>query len=73
MQEIKATFEVIGLKAGYSIGLLNDKHVLIRFHHEDDYRRIWLKEQWYMKGFPMRGLKWTPDFRVGPEPSIAPV
>ena len=73
MPEIKIAFETIGLKSSYFIGLLDPQHVLVRFHNEEDYHRMWLREIWYLKKYPMRVFKWTIDFRVDVESSIAPV
>ena len=50
---IKSTFETFGLKAAFSIGLIDPKHVLIKFNHEDDYHKVWLREQWYLQKFSM--------------------
>ena len=63
--------ESFGLKSTFTIGLLDGKHILIRFIHEEDYQRIWLREHWYVRKFLMRIFKWTPDFRVDVESSIA--
>ena len=71
--EIRSVFETIGLKAAFNIGLLDQKHILIRFFHEEDFQRMWLREQWYIKKFPMRVFKWSPQFRVDAESSIAPI
>lgn len=64
MPELKVAFETIGLKSSVSLGLLDAKHLLIRFTHEEDFHRVWLREMWYLKGFRMRIFKWTLDFRV---------
>lgn len=62
--EIHKVFDSIGLRAAFTFGLLDHKHILMRFNHEDNYQRIWLREQWYLKRCPMRMFKWTPEFNV---------
>lgn len=37
----------------------------------DDYYRIWLEKSGSLKKFPMKMFKWTPNFRVDVETSIA--
>lgn len=49
------------------------KDILLRFNHKDDYHCVWLREQWLLKRFSIRVFKWTPDFRLDVESSIAPV
>lgn len=48
LPEIKAALEKFGLKSAFTIGLLDGKHVLLYFIHEEDYHRVWLREQWYL-------------------------
>lgn len=60
--DIKSAIDSIGLKSGFTVGLLDRKHILMRFNHEEDYHRAWLREIWYLKRFPMRVFKWTPEF-----------
>lgn len=69
----KDAFETIGLRAAYSIGLLDSRNVLIRFNHEEDYHWVWIREVWYLKKFPMRLFKWSPNFCADAESSVAPV
>lgn len=73
MLEINAIFETFSLKSTFNTGLLNTRHILIRFNSKEDYHRVWLQEQWYLKRFLMRIFKWTPNFRVDAESSIAPI
>lgn len=40
--EIKVAFETIGC-------LMDSRHILMRFTNEDDYHRVWIREQWYLK------------------------
>lgn len=61
--------EAFGLKSTFSAGLLDNKHVLLRFNNEEDNHRIWLREHLYLRNYPMRVFKWTPDAKM----SIAPI
>lgn len=45
MSKIKSGLDSFGLKAGFLVGLQDGKHILMRFNSEDDYHRIWLREQ----------------------------
>lgn len=65
--------ESFGLKDAFTVGLLDNKHILMRFNHEEGFQRIWLQEQWYFKKFLMQVFKWTPEFRVDAESTIAPI
>ena len=73
ISKIKSALDSIGLKAGFTVGLLDRKHILMRFNHEEDYHHVWLKELWYLKRFPMRVFKWTLDFWVDMESTIEPI
>ena len=46
---------------------------MIEFNLEEDFHRAWLWEKWYVKRFSMRVFKWTLDFSVNAESSIAPI
>ncbi|GAA0170511.1 hypothetical protein LIER_24751 [Lithospermum erythrorhizon] len=39
----------------------------------EDYTRLWIRINWYVKGFPMRMFQWTPDFNPNKESPIYPV
>ncbi|KAK4382459.1 hypothetical protein Sango_2869600 [Sesamum angolense] len=62
-----------GLKGGFTISIINNKHVLISLPNESDYSRLWLKRIWYLQGFPMRVFKWSPTFTPSQESSIVPI
>ncbi|KAF8394103.1 hypothetical protein HHK36_020308 [Tetracentron sinense] len=61
------------LKFDYHIGVIDSRHLLIRFSVEEDYLTIYLKEYCYINGLLLRFIKWTPNFSAGIEPSIVPV
>ncbi|GER38240.1 ethylene-dependent gravitropism-deficient andyellow-green-like 2 [Striga asiatica] len=54
-----------------ALTLMDSRHVLIRPGSEYYYTRLWTKRSWYINGYPMRMLKWTPDFHPDTESSIA--
>ncbi|GAA0160576.1 hypothetical protein LIER_39063 [Lithospermum erythrorhizon] len=39
----------------------------------EDFTRLWMRITWYVKGFPMRMFKWTPDFHPEKESPLTPV
>ncbi|KAG8379878.1 hypothetical protein BUALT_Bualt07G0135100 [Buddleja alternifolia] len=74
MTRLRAKFAALGLlMKDFKIGVLDNKHVWIRLFDSNDYTRIWLKQMWYFDGFPMRVLKWTPDFDPKEESPIMPI
>ena len=73
MEEIRKFFNTLDLKAAFSVGLLDHRHVIIRLNSEHDFHRIWGRHFWYVMGHSMRVFKWTPSFHVDKEPSVAPV
>ncbi|KAF8393777.1 hypothetical protein HHK36_019975 [Tetracentron sinense] len=62
-----------GLRMGFTVGILDSRHLLFRFSLEDDYLMIWIKVVVYIKGFLFRFFKWTPSFISGVESSIVPI
>lgn len=40
LTEVWSVFDTFGLKSAFTVGLLDDKDILIRFNCEDDYHRI---------------------------------
>ncbi|KAL0361197.1 UNVERIFIED_CONTAM: hypothetical protein Sradi_3804200 [Sesamum radiatum] len=73
MQVIRTYFAKLGLRGAYSIGVINVKHIIIKFSNEDDFSRVWLKQIMFLNGFPMRIFKWMPDFNPRIESPITPV
>ncbi|CAI9102756.1 OLC1v1001076C1 [Oldenlandia corymbosa var. corymbosa] len=73
MDEIHKEFKKIGFNGAYTLGLMNPRHVLIRFEQEDDYQRCWIRTFWNIGGFSMRILKWTPGFRFEEDPQVVPI
>lgn len=73
MAALRKAFDTIGFGGSFSLGLLDHKHVLIRFHREEDFQRCWLRRSWAIHDFTMRVFKWTPEFRPDLETPIVPI
>src|SRR5436190_4128261 len=73
MERSRLIFSKLGLRGGFFLGHLDQKHMLIRLNDEEDFNRIWLRESLYLDGFPMRIFKWSPEFRLDCESSTVPV
>ncbi|EOY06960.1 Uncharacterized protein TCM_021522 [Theobroma cacao] len=73
MQEIRQAFKGIGLTGAYVIRWLDYKHILIHLSNEQDFNRIWTKQQWFIANQKMRVFKWSPDFEAEKESPIVPV
>ncbi|XP_027155307.1 uncharacterized protein LOC113755505 [Coffea eugenioides] len=73
MEGLRKDFMSVGFKGSFSLGLLDPRHVLIRFDLEDDFHRCWLRGFWTFQGFAMRVFKWSPTFSANIESSIVPV
>lgn len=73
MESLRRDFLTIGFKRPSCLGILDPRHVLIRFDIERDYHRCRLHGLWSFKGCVMRVLKWTPIFCVATESLIVPL
>ncbi|KAG8380645.1 hypothetical protein BUALT_Bualt06G0037300 [Buddleja alternifolia] len=73
MTRLRAIFMKLGLNKGFKIGVLDHKHIWIRLFDLNDYARVWMKQTWYLDGYPMRVLKWTSEFDPAEESSIMPI
>ena len=73
LDAIRKSFTTIGFTSSFTIGLLDQRHILIHFCLEEDYLRCWTKGLWSIADFPMRTFKWTPDFKVTSESTHAPI
>ncbi|XP_071906094.1 uncharacterized protein [Coffea arabica] len=73
LEVIRKACSAIGFKSNFAVGLLDQRHILIRFCLEEDFLRCWTKGLWSIAEFPMRVFKWSPDFTVSSESSRAPV
>lgn len=73
IEKLQKDFEAFDLKGEFQLGLLDNRHVLIQLHHQQDYLRLYSRAVWYVGGMPMRIFKWTSEFHVDKESSVAPV
>ncbi|XP_031100721.1 uncharacterized protein LOC116004702 [Ipomoea triloba] len=73
MADLRKTFDLIGFGGAFSLGLIDQRHVLINFDLEDDFQRCWLRKSWSIQGYFMNIFKWTPDFRPDIESPIVPI
>ncbi|CAI9089903.1 OLC1v1024555C1 [Oldenlandia corymbosa var. corymbosa] len=73
MEEVHKEFKKLGFHGGYTLGLMNPRHVLIRFQREEDYQRSWIETSWNIARFSMRILKWRPGFKFEKDPPIVPI
>lgn len=73
METIRKAFHGFSLKAYFSIGLLDDQHILIKLFYEEDFMRLWLRDHLYIFKAPMKVMKWTLDFISGYDCPILPV
>ncbi|XP_031120233.1 uncharacterized protein LOC116023377 [Ipomoea triloba] len=73
MADLRKAFDLIGFGGAFSIGLIDNRHVLINFDLEEDFQRCWLRKSWSIQGFFLHIFKWSPDFRPDVESPIVPV
>ncbi|CAI9108595.1 OLC1v1008239C1 [Oldenlandia corymbosa var. corymbosa] len=73
MEEIHTEFKKIGFNGGYTLGLMNPRHILIRFEEEDDYQRCWIRTFWNIASFSMCILNWTLGFRFEEDPLVVSI
>ncbi|CAH9107142.1 unnamed protein product [Cuscuta europaea] len=70
---IRKSFEIIGFSGTFHLGLIDLKHIIIRFESDDDFFRCWNKQSWSIRGSIMCVTKWTPEFRLNVESPIVRV
>ena len=73
MPELQKFFTTLDLKDAVTVGLLDNRHVLITLKNKVDFLGVWSRSIWYVCGCPMRVFKWTPKFHVDRESSLVPV
>nr|XP_027070434.1 uncharacterized protein LOC113695508 [Coffea arabica] len=73
LPDLRKFLSTLDLKDTATVGLLDDRHVLLKFQCEADFLRVWGRSLWYVNGSPMRVFKWTSKFHVNRESSLAPV
>ncbi|KAL3513184.1 hypothetical protein ACH5RR_025901 [Cinchona calisaya] len=73
METLCQSFHTFGFKGDFSIGLIDYKHISIRFVLEEDFLRCWMKSARFVEGYHMRAFKWHPLFSVEVKPFILPI
>ncbi|XP_027127732.1 uncharacterized protein [Coffea arabica] len=73
LDEVRRFFSKLDLKNPVTIGHLDARHVLLRFTLEANFLLVWTRGLWQIGRFPMRVFRWSPDFHVNRESSLAPV
>ncbi|EOY02235.1 Uncharacterized protein TCM_011922 [Theobroma cacao] len=73
LQEVRSAFKGIGLSGAYEIKWLDYKHVIIHLSNDQDFNRIWTRQQWFIVGQKMRIFKWSPEFEAEKESPVVPV
>ncbi|EOY13903.1 Uncharacterized protein TCM_032655 [Theobroma cacao] len=73
LQEVKYAFKGIGLAGAYEVRWLDYKHVLIHLSDEQNFNRIWTKQNWFIANQKMRVFKWTPEFEPEKESAVVPI
>lgn len=58
---------------GFTLGMMDNRHIGIHFCQEDDYLSLYSSQIQYIGGIAMRVFKWSPYFQVDRESSIVPV
>lgn len=68
VEKIQKFLESLDLKGCCSVGLLDNRHVIIWLQNEIYFIRLYSRPVWYVNGIAMRIFKWTVDFHVEQEP-----
>ena len=71
MELIRKFITSLGLKGECAVGLLDQKHVLLRPALEEDYTRLFARRVWYVRSSPMSISKWSLEFKANQELAIA--
>lgn len=72
MDEVRKKVLLFDLKQDCTVGLIDNKHVLFKLKCEEDFVRLWMKEQWYLGKYPTRTFKWSPLWKIKEETSVVP-
>lgn len=73
MEVLRKEFRTWDFQDRYHLSLMNERHIMIRFTDEADYKRCWMKAIWNVGGFFMRIIQMTPEFDYNKESPIAPI
>lgn len=74
MEDLRKQFVTqFHLKGSVKIAFVDSQTVYIDFTSETDYKHIYFKPYIYFGDYPMKVLKWTPDFKPEAETTIVHV
>lgn len=54
VEDLQKDFLTLDLRSSFSIGLLDNRHLLIKLHCEEDYLRVYSRTVWYIGAVTMR-------------------
>lgn len=57
----------------FVISKLNPRHLLLRFDNDEDFMKLLLQKNLYIRGFLFHFFRWTPDFSFDMDPPTVPV
>ncbi|MQM04538.1 hypothetical protein Taro_037339 [Colocasia esculenta] len=63
----------LGLNGDYIISILNPRHLLFRFFDEEDFLKVLVRKNLYLKGFLFRFFRWCADFDFTSDPILIPI
>lgn len=63
----------LDFRSDFNVGLLDNRHLLIKLNCEEDYLRVYSRTVWYIGAVTMRIFKWTPNLSTEKETSLVPV
>ncbi|XP_020599700.1 uncharacterized protein LOC110039088 [Phalaenopsis equestris] len=67
---VRTFFYDLQLTGAWKLGLMDGRHLLIKFSNEEDYARVFAKQTLLVAGTLMKLLKWTPSFDPSKDPPI---
>ncbi|PKA62355.1 hypothetical protein AXF42_Ash009239 [Apostasia shenzhenica] len=73
MSEIRKFFNSLHLLGNFSLGLYDQKHILIHFSDERDVTRVLIRGSYFVNKNPLQIWKWEVGFRPDQESSLTPV
>ncbi|KAG8365865.1 hypothetical protein BUALT_Bualt17G0016300 [Buddleja alternifolia] len=73
LARVRVRFVKMKLRGFFQVGLINPSHVLINLSCEEDYTRVWLRQEWLVDGFSIRIFKWCYNMSYHEESPIVPV
>ena len=73
MESIHSYFLSLDFKGEFSLGLLDNRHVVIHLSNETDYLGLYSRMVWYIDAVTIRVCSWSLYFRVDKESQVTPV